>query len=452
MSDPAHQPGQWAPQDPMPAQPLPYVIPDRAGRPGLITAIGVLSIVLACIGGFWGLITTFQAVGFYFASVMSASVAAAQAKATQAQLPVAVSQPSPGEIVVGPHGMNAQEREAAIESLIRLRPLTPARRRHLDMILASSGQDIGPGEVTQSGTMEQLRTDEQPPDFFVTSRGRLEVFNDRAVFFPLTGAIIRAAAPPLPPAGAPSPPVAPRPAEPEEDTEGATVVVGPAGSPATGPATPATSSLALSPAEVQAIVQQAQTVSGNGLNPSQANALTSVLSSPGHMLVTPGAAQGAVISAYTGADGSAVVMFSNGGSVTMDPKGAVTNVTSVPTFTGFSISPVALGMMVVTSLLLMALAVYLLVCGILTLRQSPRGRRLHLIYAFIKIPLTVAAGVASAWVMSDMMSGLPGGGAAPTRVALFTGVVPVLLGCAYPVALLIALNVRSVREYYSAAV
>jgi hypothetical protein len=100
----------------------------------------------------------------------------------------------------------------------------------------------------------------------------------------------------------------------------------------------------------------------------------------------------------------------------------------------------------------MGLAVYLLVCGILTLRQSARARRLHLVYAFIKIPLSITAGVASAWVMRDMMSGFAGAaGAPPLQVTLFTGFVPVLLGCAYPVALLIALNLRWVREYYNAS-
>ena len=454
-ADPAgRQAGAWPPLGrAMPAQTLPYVVPDRAGRPALITAIGVLSIVLACIGGFWGLISTFQAIGFYFASVVAPSVAAAQVKAVQAQAAVVVAeQPGTTQSVVGPRGMIPQEREAAIAALSRLKPLTPARKRQLDMILTSSGKDIAPLEATESGTMPQMRTDEQPSDFFVTPRGRLEVFNDRAVFFPLSGATVRASAPPEPPPGPPPP--APQPPDPQQ-VEGAVtadVIVPPATSPATATAATAPFAIVLSPTEVQTVVQQAQGASGNALNPTQANSLATVLSAPGQLLVTPGAAQGAVISTYTQPDKSAVVVFANGGSVTLGPQGAVVNVTVMPTFTGFSINPVALGLMMVTSLLLMALAVYLLICGILTLRQSPRGRRLHLVYAFIKIPLSVTAGVASAWVMRDMMAGFGGAaGAPPVQVALFSGGVPIFLGCAYPVALLIALNLRWVRQYYSAS-
>jgi hypothetical protein len=36
-------------------------------------------------------------------------------------------------------------------------------------------------------------------------------------------------------------------------------------------------------------------------------------------------------------------------------------------------------------------------------------------------------------------------------VALITAAVPAVLGCIYPVALLIALNTKSVREYYHSA-
>lgn len=450
MSDPAQEPGQWPSPGGVPAQPLPYVIPHRTGRPALVTAIGVLSIVFGSIGGFWGLITTFQAIGFYFASVMSSSVAAAQAKATQAQLQTAaVASQQRGGVgvgVVGPQGMSKPERDAAVAQLARLQPLTPTRRRQLETILAASGQDIAPAQVSESGTMPQMRTDEQPPTFFVTPRGRLEVFNDRAVFLPQSGAIVRASAPPEPPPGSPAPPAAPNPPTDPAAEDGA-VVESTSSPPASAAA--GTQPFALTPTEVQAVVTQAQTTTGNKLNRSQMNSLRVLLSAPGQQLVPQGSATAAVLSAQPQPDGTAFIVFAGGGSVTLGPQGNVVRVTAVPTFTGFSINPVALGLMLVTSLLLMALAVYLLVCGILTLRQSTRGRRLHLIYAIAKIPLSVAAGVASAWVMRDMVSSFGGGAAAPTvGFALFTGAFPILLGCAYPVALLIALNLRSVREYY----
>ena len=52
----------------------------------------------------------------------------------------------------------------------------------------------------------------------------------------------------------------------------------------------------------------------------------------------------------------------------------------------------------------MGLALYLLVCGILVLRESPRGRRLHLIYAVLKIPVAIAGALAVWWLTSDFIA------------------------------------------------
>ena len=81
------------------------------------------------------------------------------------------------------------------------------------------------------------------------------------------------------------------------------------------------------------------------------------------------------------------------------------------------------------------------------LRQSLRGRRLHLIYAAIKIPVAIAAGVAAAWVERDLVANGAAFGA--VGVGVFSGLVPALLAIAYPVALLLVLNLKDVREYFS---
>src|SRR2546429_7800453 len=39
------------PPPPIPAVPLGYAPPPREGRPGIVTAIGVASLVVACLGG-----------------------------------------------------------------------------------------------------------------------------------------------------------------------------------------------------------------------------------------------------------------------------------------------------------------------------------------------------------------------------------------------------------------
>lgn len=443
---PSQQPWSWDPA-PLPGvappvgtmQPLQYVHSDRSCRPGLITSIGVISIVVACFTGIFGLITSFQAIGYYMMTLMSSSMAATQSRV---RATATASPPVAAEVgVVGPRGMAQPEREQVVAALNRMRPLTPSRKRHLDAILAASGRDMATGAVTESGTMPAMRSGEVPPDFFVTPAGRLEVFSDRAVFYPIKGATVRTSAPPLPPPGAaPAPPPAPE-----------VLVSTPTTALATAPATTAPAPGALTSAEVQSIIRQAQSLSSNGLNASQVNGLQALLAAPGQQLVMPGAAEGSVVAAVPQQNGPTFIQFSDGGSLRLGQQGNVMSITTAPVFPTFSFNPLAVGVMLVTSLASMALAVYLLVCGIVTLRQSPRGRRLHLIYACIAIPLVVTFGIASAQAARDWATGIAGVPAlAPlsTGPSLFSGVVPTVLGCAYPVALLIALNLKSVREYY----
>jgi hypothetical protein len=108
--------------------------------------------------------------------------------------------------------------------------------------------------------------------------------------------------------------------------------------------------------------------------------------------------------------------------------------------------------MLSTTVASVGLAIFLLVSGIMTLGQSPRGRRLHLIYAAIKIPLEIVAVLAAMWLARDFMSAVnpAGAGGMPTGLGLFSGLMA-LLGIAYPVGLLIAFNTRSMREYYGAS-
>jgi hypothetical protein len=320
--------------------------------------------------------------------------------------------------------------------------MTPRRMSQLDTILAQAGKDMATDHVTASGAMPAPQSGEKAPDYFDTTTGRLLVYDDRAVFFPANNSpAVRVSAPPGAASG-PSPGVA---ATQEAD---AAVTF-----PSTGPATTMPAMTALTPAEVQSVVQQARSAGSPPLNAAQLAALQGVVSAPGQQLVPPGASQGAVAAVYNGGGNSAaVVQFASGGSVTLSPTGMVTNVMTMPVMPAISINPAYLTAMAVTAVVSMALAVYLLVCGILALRQSHRARRWHLIYAGIKLPLTVAGAAATALVMRDMMAsmGAAGAGASTVGAGIGFGAVPLVLGCAYPVALLIALNLKQVKDYYAA--
>jgi hypothetical protein len=222
----------------------------------------------------------------------------------------------------------------------------------------------------------------------------------------------------------------------------------------TAPSTTALAVGALSPAESLSVIQQAQSVGSNALNTAQVNALQALLGAPGQQLVQPGGAQGAVVSVYPQPNGMVSVQFSDGGSVMLGPLGNVVSMITAPVMPMLNFNPVALVVSLVATVVSLGLAVFLLVSGIVTLGQSPRGRRLHLVYAWIKIPLEIVACIATAWVARDLMASINAGGAGgvtPTLSwGLITAVIPALLGLAYPVGLLIAFNTRSMRDYYGA--
>lgn len=95
-----------------------------------------------------------------------------------------------------------------------------------------------------------------------------------------------------------------------------------------------------------------------------------------------------------------------------------------------------------------ALAIYLLVIGILVFRGSPNGARQHGIYAWIKIAQCLLGGAAALWLWAGFMGSAGGGAGALSAVLGIFVVLPVLIGLAYPIGLLIALRSASVRAYY----
>ena len=432
---------KWVPPA-VPVQSLEYTLPSRGSRPGILTAIGVLSICIAGLSGLYGLFSGLQGITFYFAS-MAAARATATATATVAGTapptigvaPAAATAPStsPAGATGGP-GMRPAERKAAIEALTKDDPLAPRRQQQLDAILAAVGNNLGTDAVTDRGTMPDSRAGEAGAEYFITRRGRLEIFDDRAVFFPFDGSpTVRVSAPPQDTA-APS-------AGGDNDLAATNHVVGPGG---------------LTQAEIQAVVQQVDTLAkqsgGTGPNTQQVATIQALLSMPGQQLVAPGA-WGGVGYCYIDKSGQLTITFNSGSMLILGAQGNVITQTSPVAFGGapmFTISPWAVAMYIATTVLSLGLAVLLLVAGIMVLRQSPSGRRLHLIYAVLKIPVALAAGLSFAYAMHQMMSGFAAAGA-PTGVGWGVSLwaaVPAALGCLYPVALLIALNTRTVREYY----
>ena len=106
----------------------------------------------------------------------------------------------------------------------------------------------------------------------------------------------------------------------------------------------------------------------------------------------------------------------------------------------------------------------LLIIGIVTLRDSRSGAKLHWAYVLIKIPLVILAIVAHSWLASGFIAGMTAsanaaaaaGGTAPVPpnmgpVATFWVVLIALAAFAYPLALIVVLLTKTVRKYYSFA-
>ena len=188
--------------DPVPVQPLQYVMPPAyRGRPGLVTAIGVMSIIVAAISVMGSLFMGMQAAGIYMMSMMSSSIAAGQARRPPMVAPVPPAPPVPVNgaapaQLVWPRGMDDRERLAMIKTLTQLRPMTPRRMSQLDTILVQAGKDMATDHVTASGAMPATQSGEKAPDYFDTTTGRLLVYDDRAVFFPANNSpAVRVSAP-----------------------------------------------------------------------------------------------------------------------------------------------------------------------------------------------------------------------------------------------------------------
>jgi hypothetical protein len=217
---------------------------------------------------------------------------------------------------------------------------------------------------------------------------------------------------------------------------------------------PGTVGATLTAAQVRTILQKIQAASGNKLNPAQLATLRTQLRQPNQQLVPPGMFWSPVSMAMVQPDGSAFLRLA-GGYLMIDAQGKVMSQTPVGLPTTVAIHPLSMVLVLGETAASLALAVLLLVAGMMVLRQSPSGRRLHLIYALVKLPLAIAGGIGLVWLATGMANTFGPGGASAAgttpREAIGWGIALAIGGAIYPIALLIALNTRGVRDYYRAA-
>jgi len=212
--------------------------------------------------------------------------------------------------------------------------------------------------------------------------------------------------------------------------------------------------------EVAQVVRRVQSSVPQGLNAAQVQALTAALRAPNQKLVPPQYAWSPILSAVRGSGGYVTILFNNGNAfnaptLTISPTGQTTALSSAGSFPNpiahLKISQVALGIALGEDIASVALAVYLMIIGILMLRDSPYSRKGHLRYAMIKIALSIIALVASYTIGRQFFSSIHTVGTPSAIMMLPSFVVFAILTLAYPVALLITMNTAEVRRHYTEA-
>lgn len=103
----------------------------------------------------------------------------------------------------------------------------------------------------------------------------------------------------------------------------------------------------------------------------------------------------------------------------------------------------------IEALLSAALALMLLILGVLVLRDSRTALRLHWIYVLAKLPLAMIALLAGWWVWGSVTARENAAGfALGPGIARLIVVVLALLSVLYPLALIVVLRRRDVRNYF----
>ena len=378
---------------------LPYTMPATNARPGLVTAIGIASIIIGCLAMLTGAMTSLISVSF-----MIASSAANRAGA-------AVVDP------MGPNGYDIRDRRTIVQAMNLKQKMSTAQRDNLQWFVSDVGKTYVPSVPITSGDAVTSWGDTNVSDsgtgvegtWFDLPMGRLTVTDKSASFDLKDGSTITRS----------SIRQMPNPSDPSQ----------------------------LSPQEVGALVNRAQELTyGQQMTAQQVTGLTQALQTQSAQLIGPQKDMPTLLGqvyAVTPSNGfytvqlkTATLMVYPSGHTIVTSGGAPGSPGGPPKLAGTPASIV-----VIENILSLALSIYLLVIGILTLRNSPAGGTMHKVYAWLKILLAIVGGAGLWWLI------VGSGGTAPW--AWVSGVLTMVLGLIYPIILLLVLPSKSVKEWYT---
>jgi len=382
---------------PVPAQPLGYSNVTYGRMPGVITTIGVMSIVVASLGILAnGLLVLWSLMAMSFVGAMAARGGGAT---------VAPANAAP---MVSPYSLTDSKRQIVIDSLAKMQALTPAKQRHLNELLKEEGKrflSLPEASINgQSVTQNVTRSGEQDGEtWFALGNGRLIVSITEARFEPIDGGETMSA-----------------------------------------------SASDSSPEEVaNAVIARIEALTTKKLTPAQVKALTKELTAPNQTILstTKKSAATEIASAFIQPDGT-VFLWTVRQSITISPAGVVTKnnfgAGGLPANVAPKVKRAAV-MALIDTMISLALALFLLVAAIVTLRQSRWGGKLHWVYVALKIPIVAVFIILWMSEISSLQSG------SMASMSVFLTVV-MSVGAVYPLALIFALLSPTARGYYSASV
>lgn len=428
---------------PIPSQALAYSIPTMTRRPGIITAIGVLCITIACLSALASFISGMYSVGFYFVSQMQATMGTAMT--TSASTP-AIAVPA-NAVTTAPTlpGGDAGVAVNAIDSMLKL---DAAHIRELDRLMRRHGRDVFGGDDDTPITAATVRgaiissKHRAAKAEFTTAQGTVEIFADHATFTSTDGSsVVRTSG------------LRNQDQITNTPTTGVSETKVSVYSTASAPPLP-TLSATLTPAQINLAVGAAQGMAT--LNAAQSQTLRAELSKPNQTLVTAAAIapiQGVVVQP----NGNLAITFDTGNLLNLDAKGKVVSL-GPPPMPNFGISGTLAAINAIEGLASIGLAIYLLIVGIIVLRGSFAAPRMLRIYAWIKIPLALIAGIgltllgyelANAILSSPAVGmGAPAAGSTKLGFAI-AGAAAIIFGLAFPVGLILGLRSKAVSDYFN---
>ncbi|MGD0464391.1 MAG: hypothetical protein ABSB74_18055 [Tepidisphaeraceae bacterium] len=399
-----------------------YYESSYVSRPGILTAVGVGSIIIASIS----LIVDCGGLGF--ADIVSQLAARGRATSVVNSAPPPLATAAIAQYVA-PDGLSAGQRKIVIAGLCQVRPLSDARQKQLDALLADVGQQViqlSADNLTTDRVAAYVTDVRNIPngsggpsgsggpadDLFILGSGRLQISDQSAVFFAGNS---------------------------------------PSGIRSQGGSYTDSSGTHLASEQIAAVVDRVQSLCGQGqaMNDAQLKALEGELESPAQTLIvpSPSVAEAAeqVRSVQAMGDGT-IALTTNSASMSFGPTGepfggvvAASRMKWAPPLVAARDTT----LLVLDAILSLAAAGYLLACGIVVLRNLPASRWMLLGYAIGKMLLAVLSCYSIYEVTLALDASSPDAKSTAFAWMMMLGTA----GIVYPMVLLIVMNLKLVREF-----